>query len=211
VSEGPGAGSPLRLGVLGGTFDPPHYGHLVLAENARVQLRLGRVLFVLAGQPPHKPGSPITPACHRMAMVEAVIAGHPIFALSRVDLDRPGPHYTVDMLVLLQQEYPGAELFLLIGGDSLAQFLTWRDPAGIVRQARLAVMRRPGWEADLEALERAVPGLRERLAWLDAPYLDIAASDLRRRVRDGLPIRYLVPPPVENYVRAHGLYGSLPE
>ena len=198
------------MGVIGGTFDPPHYGHLVLAENARVQLRLDRVLFVLAGQPPHKPDRPITPARHRVAMVEAAIADSPVFSLSRVDLDRPGPHYTVEMLALLQREYPEAELFFLIGGDSLAEFLDWRDPAGIVREARLAVMQRSGWEPDLAALERAVPGLRERLVWLDAPYLDIAASDLRRRVREGLPLRYLVPPPVEAYIHRHRLYEALP-
>jgi nicotinate-nucleotide adenylyltransferase len=201
----------LRLGVIGGTFDPPHYGHLILAENARVQLRLDRVLFVLAGQPPHKPDRPVTSAHHRVAMVEAAIAANPAFALSRVDLNRPGPHYTVDMLALLRREYPGATFFFLMGGDSLAQFLTWRDPAGIVRQAHLVVMPRPGYEPDLAALEQAVPKIRERLVWLDAPFLDIAASDLRRRVRRGLPLCYLVPPPVEAYIREHHLYGALPE
>ena len=196
----------LRLGVLGGTFDPPHYGHLALAENGRVQLRLDRVLFVPARQPPHKPSRPITPAHHRVAMVEAAIADNPAFLLSRVDLDRTGPHYTVETLALLQQEYPGAELYFLMGGDSLAEFLTWRDPAGIVRQARLGVMRRPGYEPDLAALERMVPGIRERLVWLDVPRLDISASDLRRRVREGLPLRYLVPPTVEAYIRRQHLY-----
>jgi nicotinate-nucleotide adenylyltransferase len=195
-----------RLGVIGGTFDPPHYGHLVLAETTRVQLGLDRVLFVVAGQPPHKPGCPITPSHHRAAMVEAAIADNPACVLSRVDLDRPGPHYTVEMLALLRGEYSEAELFFLVGGDSLAQFLTWRDPAGIVRLARLAVMPRPGHEPDLASLEQVLPGLRERLVWLDAPALDIAASDLRRRVREGLPIRYLVPPVVEAYICEHRLY-----
>ena len=203
-------GAICRLGVLGGTFDPPHFGHLALAENARVQLGLDHVLFVLAGQPPHKPGWPIAPAHHRVAMVEAAIAGNPAFALSRVDLDRPGPHYTVEMLALLQQEYAGAELFFLMGADSLAQFLTWYDPVGIVRQARLAVMPRPGYEPDLGVLERAVPGVGERLAWLDVPYLGIAASDLQRRVGQGLPIRYLVPLPVEAYIYEHRLYATIP-
>ena len=209
-------GGVTRLGVIGGTFDPPHYGHLALAENARAQLQLDRVLFVLAGQPPHKPDRPIAPAHHRVAMVEAAIADNSAFALSRVDLDRAGPHYTVEMLALLRQDYPAgrdhpaAELFFLIGEDSLAQFPTWRDPANIVRQARLAVMPRPGYEPDLEMLERAVPGLRERLVWLDAPHLDIAASDLRRRAREGLPLRYLVPPPVEAYIREHRLYEASP-
>jgi nicotinate-nucleotide adenylyltransferase len=201
----PRADAP-RLGVIGGTFDPPHYGHLVLAENARVQLRLDRVVFVLAGQPPHKPDRPITSARHRVAMVEAAITDNPAFALSRMDLDRPGPHYTVDMLTLLNLEYPGVALYLLMGGDSLAQFLTWRDTTGIVRQARLAVMQRPGYEPDLEVLEQAVPGLRDRLAWVDAPYLDIAASNLRQRVRERLPLRYLVPPSVDAYIREHRLY-----
>ncbi len=198
------------LGVLGGTFDPPHYGHLALAESARVQLHLDRVLFVPAGQQPLKPGRPTTPAHHRVAMVEAAIADNPAFTLSRVDLDRAGPHYTVETLALLRQEHPEAELFFLMGGDSLADLFAWRDPASIVRQARLVVMRRPGYEPDLDALERAIPGLRERLVWLDAPCLGLAASDLRRRVREGLPLRYLVPPPVEAYVRQHRLYGALP-
>jgi len=144
-------------------------------------------------------------------MVEAAVADNPAFALSRVDLDRPGPHYTVDMLALLQREYPGAELFFLMGGDSLAQFLAWRDPASIVRQARLAVMQRPSYEPDLAALEQTIPAIRERLVWLDAPYLDIAASDLRRRAGDGLPLRYLVPPAVEAYIRERRLYRALPE
>jgi nicotinate-nucleotide adenylyltransferase len=195
-----------KLGIIGGTFDPPHYGHLVLAETARVQLGLDRVLFVVAGQPPHKPGCPITPSHHRAAMVEVAIADNPACVLSRVDLDRPGPHYTIEMLALLRREYPEAELFFLVGGDSLAQFLTWRDPAGIVQMARLAVMQRPGNEPDLAVLEQVLPGLCERLVWLDAPALDIAASDLRRRVREGLPIRYLVPPVVEAYICEHRLY-----
>lgn len=199
-----------RLGILGGTFDPPHYGHLALAENARVQLRLDRVLFVLAGQPPHKPEHPVAPPYHRAALVEAAIADNPAFALSRVDLDRAGPHYTVDMLALLHEEYPNAAFYFLMGGDSLAQFPAWHDPAGIIQAAYLAVMRRPGHEPDLAKLEQALPGLRERLIWLDAPLLDIASSDLRRRAREGLPLRYLVPPPVEAYIREHHLYEALP-
>lgn len=200
-----------RLGILGGTFDPPHYGHLALAENGRAQLQLERVLFVLAGQPPHKPDRPITPAHHRVAMVEAAIADNPAFAISGVDLDRPGPHYTVEMLALLQREHPGAEMFFLMGSDSLAQFLTWRDPDSIAGQARLAVMRRTGHSPDLETLEQAVPGIRERLVWLEVPHLDIASSDLRRRAREGLPLRYLLPPLVEAYICEHRLYAGVLE
>lgn len=198
----------LRLGVIGGTFDPPHYGHLVLAENASVQLRLDQVLFVPARQPPHKPEQPITPAGHRVAMVESAVADNAAFRLSRVDVERPGPHFTVDMLRILRGMYPGATFFFLIGGDSLADFTTWRDPSGILEQARLAVMRRPGSEADMTSLREALPGIEERLIWLDAPYLEISGTDLRRRVGEGLPIRYLVPPSVEQYVHEHQLYRS---
>jgi len=195
-----------KLGVLGGTFDPPHHGHLALAEVARDQLGLARVLFVPAGQPPHKPGQPITPALHREAMVSLAIAGRDGFLLSRADLDRPGPHYTADLLAILRRAYPGAELYFLMGSDSLAQFLTWRDPPRIAAQAKLAVLRRPGWEPDLEELERAVPGIRERLVWLEGPVVAITASDVRQRVQEGLPISDLVPPAVEEYINRHRLY-----
>ena len=195
-----------RLGVIGGTFDPPHYGHLVLAENGRAQLDLDVVLFVPAAQPPHKPERPITAARHRVAMVEAAIVGNPAFQLSRVDLDRPGPHFTVDMLGILRQTYPQATLYFLMGGDSLAEFLAWRDPADIVAQAHLAVMQRPGWEADVATLEEQLPGVGEWLRWLDTPHLKISGTDLRRRVRERLPIRYLVPAAVQRYVREHALY-----
>lgn len=197
---------PKRLGVLGGTFDPPHYGHLALAEAAREQLELTHVLFVPAGEPPHKPGRPITPAHYRAAMVQIAIADNPAFVLSRVDLDRPGPHYTVDMLSLLEREYPQAVFFFLMGSDSLVEFPTWRDPAGIIQKAVLAVMNRPGYPVDWDMLEQAVPGIRERVVFLDAPLLDISASDLRRRAREGRSLRYLVPPAVEAYIREHGIY-----
>ncbi len=194
--------------MIGGTFDPPHYGHLALAENGRVQLNLDAVLFVPAGDPPHKPNRPMSPAEDRQAMVEAAIDDNPDFALSRVDLDRPGPHFTVDMLAQLADERPGVRLFFLMGGDSLADFASWRDPAGILARARLAVMERPGSEADVDVLAERVPNIRKRLVWLDAPRLEISGQDLRRRVREGLPIRYLVPPAVRRYVLERGLYRS---
>jgi nicotinate-nucleotide adenylyltransferase len=200
------AATVRRLGILGGTFDPPHYAHLVLAENARVQLALDRVLFVPAGDPPHKTGQPHTAVNDRVAMVEVAIVDNPAFSLSRVDVDRPGPHYTVRTLALLQQQHPSAELFFIIGEDSLSEFHTWRDPDGIVRQAQLAVMHRPGWQVDFGRLTQAVPAIRERLVWLDVPVLDLSSTELRCRVRQGLPIRYLVPPLVEDYIRRHDLH-----
>jgi len=198
----------MRLGVLGGTFDPPHYGHLRLAEIALDQLALDRVLFVPAGSPPHKPHQPLTPAFHREAMVSLAIAENERFALSRADLDRPGPHYTADLLTILHRAYPDAELVFLMGSDSLAQFLTWRDPARIAAQATLAVLHRPGWEAQVDALEEAIPGIRERIVWLEGPFVEISASEIRRRVAEGWPITGMVPPSVEAYIRRHRLYGG---
>lgn len=196
------------IGVLGGAFDPPHNGHLALAEAAREQLRLTTVLFVPTGSPPHKPDRPLTPDLHREAMVALAIAGREGFLLSRADLDRPGPHYTADLLALLRRAWPENELYFLMGGDSLAQFLSWRDPQRILALARLAVLRRPGWQADLEALRSALPAIEERLVWLDGPALDISASEIRRRVREGEPISGLVPPAVAAYIYRHRLYAG---
>jgi nicotinate-nucleotide adenylyltransferase len=195
-----------RLGILGGTFDPPHIAHLALAEQGRVQLGLAKVVFCPAGQQPLKAGQPVTPAPHRLRMVELAIAGHPDFILSRVDVDRPGPHYTADTLAMLRREYPDPELYFLMGADSLRDLLKWREPQRIVAQAYLAVARRPGVAPDLAELEAALPGVRERIVWIDAPWLDVAARDIRRRVRNGLPIRYLVPLTIQAYIEQNKLY-----
>lgn len=202
-------GAP-RLGVIGGTFDPPHMAHLVLAETARVQLSLDQVLFVPVGDPPHKQTEPITRASVRAALVEAAICHNSAFTLSRADLDRPGPHYTVDMLDVVHSHHPGAELYLLLGGDSLAEFGTWWRPERIVARACLAVMARPGSDVDLANLEEAVPGIRARIRHLDVPALDVSSTDLRRRRREGLPIRYLVPEAVVAYLQQHPLYVDNP-
>ena len=195
-----------RLGILGGTFDPPHIAHLVMADQARSQLNLSRVMLVPAGQPPHKLGRPVTPIEHRLAMTQLAIADDPSLALSRVEVDRPGPHYTTDTLAELRAARPEDDLYLLIGSDSLRDLMAWRDPARIVAQARLAVMRRPDAEPDMRALESALPGIGARVEWVDAPWLDISSSDIQRRVRAGLSIRHLVPTAVERYIVEHGLY-----
>ncbi len=200
-------GDKLRYGVLGGSFDPPHYGHLALAETARVQLGLEHVLFVPAGQPPHKRAGTLSPAEARAAMVQAAITDNPAFALSRVDLDRAGPHYTAEMLALLRVQYPQVrDWFFLLGEDLLYDFSRWRDSDGILRQATLAVMPRRQLPADVGTLCTRFPQLAGRLVRLDAPPVAFSATDLRRRVRAGLPLRHLVPPAVEAYIREHGLY-----
>jgi nicotinate-nucleotide adenylyltransferase len=195
-----------RLGILGGTFDPPHIAHLVMADQAREQLKLARVFFVPAGQPPHKLGRALSPVEHRVAMTQLAIAGDERFVISRTDVDRPGPHYTADMLTLMRAEYPGDELYLLIGSDSLRDLKIWREPARVVAQARLAVISRPGAEPDWHTLEASLPEISARVDWVDAPRLDISSTDIQRRVRAGLAIRYLVPMPVERYIIEHGLY-----
>lgn len=194
-----------RIGILGGTFDPPHYGHLILAELAAEGLALDCVLFVPAADPPHK-GALRASAEHRTAMVERAIAGNPRFALSRVDLDRPGPHYSVDMLRLLKVEHPQAEFVFLLGGDSLRDLPTWSRPNELIALARLGVMRRPGSTPDLARLERDIPGIRARIDWIDAPRIEISASALARRVSAGLSIRYQTPDAVRAYIEEHHLY-----
>lgn len=196
-----------RIGIFGGSFDPPHYGHLALAETARVQLRLDRVLFVPAGQPPHKRDQTLSAPEARVELVQAAISDNPNFALSRVDLDRPGPHYTVEMLALLRAQFPDiAAGFLLMGEDSLHDLPTWYQPEAILQQATLAVMPRSGKTADVDMLATRLPALKERLVWLDVPPVDFSATELRRRVQAGLPLRYLVPPAVEACIRTRELY-----
>ncbi|MBN1259116.1 MAG: nicotinate (nicotinamide) nucleotide adenylyltransferase [Anaerolineae bacterium] len=197
----------LRYGVLGGSFDPPHYGHLVLAETARVQLALDRVLFVPAGQPPHKPPLALSPPEDRVALVTAAIAGNAAFELARVDLDRPGPHYTVDMLARLRAQHSDvATWYFLMGEDSLHEFAQWHTPDAILAQVILAVMPRDEGPGDLDEVYVRFPVLRTRLVWLDAPRIQISATALRRRAREGLPLRYLTPPDVVAYIAQHRLY-----
>jgi len=200
----------VRLGVLGGTFDPPHVGHLILAEEARTRLQLEKVLFVPAGDPWRKAGQEITPVEHRLAMVRLMLASDPYFEVSTLEVERHGPSYTVDTLEALHQEYgPGLELYFILGEDALRDLPNWKEPARIISLAWLAVAPRPaerGWAtADLEA---AVPGVSQRIVRLPMPTIDISSTALRERARAGLSLRYLVPLDVEEYIRRHGLYGS---
>lgn len=200
----------VRVGVLGGTFDPIHIGHLVLAEQAREQLALGEVLFVPAGDPWRKAGRRITPAGDRVAMVELAIAGNPAFHVCRIEVERPGPSYSVETLARLAAERPEAELYFILGEDALFDLPNWKDPAGIVSLARIAVAARgPGSRLDAlppERLERLVPGLGARFVRVEMPAIGVSATDLRERVRRGATVRYLVPEAVERYIRERGLY-----
>jgi nicotinate-nucleotide adenylyltransferase len=199
--------APVRLGIYGGTFDPPHLGHLILAETAADSLNLSRVVFVPAGTPPHKmPGEVRVSAEHRVAMVERAIAGNPRFALSRVDVQRPGPHYSVDMLRLLRREYPAAEFVFLIGADSLRDLPEWSRPQELIGLAALGVMRRPDTEPDLDALEQDIPGLCARISWITAPHIEIASHLLAEQIAAERSVRYQVPDSVLEYIQQQGLY-----
>lgn len=201
----------MRVGVMGGTFDPIHLGHLVAAEEVRYALRLEKVLFVPAGEPPHKGHRPVSLAVHRVRMVELAIASNPSFQLSTLEVDRPGRSYTVDTLQRLQEELgPAAELFFIVGMDSLGELLTWRDPGRLIALCRLAVVNRPPYlSVDLATLERELPGISRRVDMVEIPGIDIASSELRDRVARGRPIRYQVPEPVEQYIGETGLYRAL--
>lgn len=191
-----------RVGLLGGTFDPPHYGHLIAAQEVAWHLRLDRVLFMPAGQNPLKQGEPTSSAEDRSQMVQLAIAENPVFELSRADLDRPGPSYTSDLLRALQDDEQ--ELFFIVGADILPELARWREPGEIVRLAQLAVVKRPGAPPpDKYVLDRP-----DRVHPIDIPGVAIASRELRQRVRTGRPIRYLTPPAVEQYIAKHGLYSS---
>jgi nicotinate-nucleotide adenylyltransferase len=198
----------MRFGVLGGTFDPIHYGHLFAAEATRAYLKLDIVLFVPAGMPPHKIGNKISPPEHRLALVRLAIADNPRFALSTVDLERPGPHYTVDTLTILRREQglPADDCYFIIGCDSLLDLPTWHEPLRLIQLCRLAVTQRPGYSVQMAELEKALPGIARRVDFVPMPLLDIASHELQERVRAGLPIKYLLPEQVERYICEHGLY-----
>jgi nicotinate-nucleotide adenylyltransferase len=196
-----------RLGVLGGTFDPPHYGHLAAAEEAGEVFRLERVLFLPTGEPPHKQGESISSVAHRVRLTELAIADNLRFALSRVDVDRPGPSYTVDTLALLQGAYGPTELYFICGMDMLASFLDWHQPERVLAQCQLVAVTRPGYPTvDLVALEQALPGARERIHILRVPGVDVSSTELAERAAAGRSLRYLTPPAVIDYIRAHDLY-----
>lgn len=196
----------LKIGVFGGTFDPPHLGHLALASAALEQLRLDKVLWLVAGQSPLKLGRRLSPAEVRAEMVQAAIAHHPQFSLSRVDLDRPGPHYTVEALALIVGEFPGAELYFIMGEDSLQDLPRWHDPGGIIARARLAVHDRPGAEVDMRELESAIPGVAAQVVWVQSPPLAIASSDIQNRFAIGRPVQHLLPEGVWAIIQRERLY-----
>jgi nicotinate-nucleotide adenylyltransferase len=207
--------APADVGVMGGTFDPVHLGHLAVAEEAREALGLARVLFVPAGVPPHKPAADVTPVEDRVAMVALAIRDNPSFRLSRVEVDREGPSFTVETLESLaaSERAAGREptLTLILSAETFGGLPAWHDPHRLFELARVAVVPRSGHEAPDDAwLDRHFPGAASRVVRLDGPILHISSTAIRERIAAGRSIRYLVPDAVARYIGDHGLYQSPP-
>jgi len=203
-------GEQRRIGILGGTFDPVHYAHLAIAQEVYCALQLGCVLFVPAGSPPHKGGEQVTAVGQRVAMLSLALRSNPHFALSLVDVERPGPSYTVDTLRLLHREWgPQVHFYLIIGGDSLQDLPTWHDPGGILEQATLVALTRPGYpavDAARTALLARLPTSCGRVLTVEGPQLDLSATRLRQRVAAGRSVKYQTPDEVVEYISRHRLY-----
>jgi nicotinate-nucleotide adenylyltransferase len=198
----------LRVGILGGAFNPPHLGHLVCAQEALVQLELDRVVFVPVGEAPHRtldddPGPEI-----RLELVELAIADDDRFVTSRIEMDREGPSYTADTLEQLRAEAPDDELFLILGGDQAAALASWHEPEKVLERATLVVFERMSWGRNAIIIKIGrMPGA-ERVRYLDMPLIQVSSSAIRRRVSEGVPIRYLVPDKVVEYIATNELYGG---
>lgn len=198
----------MNRGVIGGTFDPVHLGHLAVAQEVRARLNMAEILFVPTGQPWLKTDTYISSAEHRVNMLRLAIADKPYFRLSTSEVERAGPSYAVDTVAELRGQLDaGDELFFIIGWDLLAELPRWREPQRLVEMCPLVVAPRPGYPApDLDRLEAAIPGLSQRIMILDKPQMDISASEIRERVGRGLSVRHLVPEPVSDYIKKHKLY-----
>lgn len=200
----------MKIGVLGGTFDPVHLGHLMVAEEARASLKLSEIILVPAGQPLLKPAHPITPAEHRLQMLRLAIAYRPHLRVSTMEIDRPGPSYTIETIAELRVQYANEDdIFLILGWDSLAQLTEWREPSRLIQMCYLVAVPRPGCQRpNLDALEASIPGISQRVVFLEKPQIDISASNIRELAARGSSLHQLVPESVAEYIRQHKLYST---
>ena len=198
----------MKVGIMGGTFDPIHIAHLIIAEEARTRLALDRVIFIPAGEPWMKPERSVSKAGQRVEMVKLAISSNQFFSLSLNEIERPGPTYTVDTLEQLLGELGyDTQLFLLLGWDSVAEMTAWKAPYRVSKMATVVAFPRPGFhKPEIAVLERAMPGIAERMVFLDAPYLEISSTGLRKRIAEGGSVRYLVPDSVGQYITENRLY-----
>jgi nicotinate-nucleotide adenylyltransferase len=202
----------VKVGVFGGTFDPIHLGHLAAAEAIWSALELDKVIFVPAGQPWMKGGTPVSPVKDRVEMVRLAVSRRKAFELSTIEADRSGPSYAVDTMYALRRQLgSGSDLFFLLGSDALIDIAKWREPQQLIELCQLVAFARPG--VGLPAmgdLEAAVPGISQRLVLVEVPQVDVQATAVRRRIAEGRSVRRLVPRAVERYILEHGLYGGAP-
>jgi nicotinate-nucleotide adenylyltransferase len=198
----------MKSGILGGTFDPIHLGHLAVAEEARRRLIMDEVVFVPAGHPYFKAYAYITPAEHRVNMLNLAIADKPNFKISLMEIRRPGPSYAIDTVAKMKRQLgPGDEIFFIMGWDSLLALPQWQEPERLIKLCRIVAAPRPGYaEPNIGILENDLPGISQRTVVMDQPRVDISATDVRERVRKGLPIDKMVPPAVAKYIKEKGLY-----
>jgi nicotinate-nucleotide adenylyltransferase len=198
----------LRVGILGGAFNPPHIGHLICAQEALVQLELDRVMFVAVGEAPHRKLDDDPGPEARLEMVELAVADDERFSVSRMEVDREGPSYTSDTLEQLAAESPDDELFLILGGDQAAALASWHEPDKVLERATLVVFERMSWSRNAIGIKIGrLPGA-QNVRYLDMPLIQVSSSAIRRRVREGLPIRYLLPDKVVEYIATNELYGG---
>ncbi|HEV2527657.1 MAG TPA: nicotinate-nucleotide adenylyltransferase [Thermomicrobiales bacterium] len=202
------ASTGRRIGVYGGTFDPPHLGHLIIASETRITLELDEIVFVPAGQPPHKDPARVTPAAARLEMLRLAIADNPNFRIDTLEIERDGRSWTAETLMELTSREPDADHWFLMGADSLAALHTWRQPDQILALARIAVAARPGTTIQLDDVHSRVPATRGRVDLVDVPLIDIASHTLRHRARQGIPLDYLVPDSVSRHIARTGIYAS---
>jgi nicotinate-nucleotide adenylyltransferase len=198
----------MKIGVLGGTFDPVHLGHLKIAEEVSKSLNLSVTILVPSGQPPFKPGYLITPAEQRLQMLRLAVADRPHLRVSSMEMERPGRSYTVDTIAELRGQFGrDDEMFFVLGWDSLEQIAGWREPSRLITMCYLVAVPRPGWPPpDLESLEAGVPGILQRIVLLEKPEIDISSSAIRAMAARGVPFENLVPGPVAEYIREHKIY-----
>lgn len=200
----------MRIGIFGGTFDPPHVGHLILAEECRTQLHLDKLLWVVTDNPPHKRYVNISPIEARVELVLKAIEGNSSFELSRVDIDRPSPHFAIDTVNLLKQQFPDSEMFYLMGGDSLHDLPMWNHPQDFVNLcAGIGVMRRHADQVDLDSLEVLLHGIKEKVLIVEAPILEISSHQIRQRIYSGQGYRYYLREAVYQAISEMGLYQEI--
>jgi len=198
----------MKIGVLGGTFDPIHNGHLALAEEARAYLNLNEVIFLPAGQPWMKSDRSISPARHRTAMIALALQSRPYFKTSTIEIEHQGPSYSVNSIAELKtQAVEPTDWYFILGWDNLSKIPQWREPAKLIEMCFLAAVPRPGYERpNMKKLEAALPGIAKKVILMDKPRLEISATDIRNKAAQGLPISGLVPEAVEKYIKENGLY-----